>query len=345
MVQVVSLLPLSPSHSAQIRAVDASIDLVEAGGCFDGEYVSTWPAVTAARYVPGKGKGTRQERDALLADAEVVVGGFPFPLDLRARAPRLRWFHQTPAGASNLLSGDLWRSDVVVTTSRGLGETTAIAEYTIAAMMYFARSFDTAIADGHQGRFDYRSYSASATETKTLCVIGAGGIGREVGRLGKALGMRVVGTRRHPGGELGDFDCIEGPDKLHELLAQSDVVAVCCQWTPETTDLLDTAAFHAMRRGAVVINVARGEIINEPALCAALDNGQVRGAALDVYIGEFEHPPPAALWNHPRVLVTPHTSSMTDASRRRSTELLCRNLRHYLDGSPLENTVDWDVGY
>lgn len=345
MTRIVSLVKLSPTDAKRIRAVDARVDLVEAGGYFDGEYDGTWPDTTVQRYGRSDGRGSRAERDAMLAEAEIVLGGFPYPLDLGSRAPALRWFHQTPAGASNLRRGDLWGSQVLVTTSRGLGETTAIAEYTMAAMLYFTKAFDTAVADGHARHFEYRSYAAQAVETKTMCVIGAGGIGREVGRLSKALGMRVVGTRRSAGGPLDDFDRIETPGALHSLLAESDIVAVCCQWTPETTNLLGTSAFAAMRPGAIVINVARGEIVDEAALLDALDQGRVRGAALDVYVGEFERLPPDALWRHPRVLVTPHTSGMTDTSRRRSTELFRQNLAHYLEGRPLANTVDWDRGY
>jgi phosphoglycerate dehydrogenase-like enzyme len=345
MTRIVSLVNLSPADATRIRDVAERVDLVEAGGYFEGEYGATWPSPTIQRYVRGHGQGSRAERDAILADAEIILGGFPYPLDLKSRAPALRWFHQTPAGASNLRTGDLWGSELLVTTSRGLGETTAIAEYTIAAMLYFTRTFDTAIADAHAGHFEYRSYAPQAVETKTICVIGAGGIGREVARLSKALGMCVVGTRRSASGPLDDFDQIETPGALHSLLAQSDVVAVCCQWTPETTNLLNSSAFAAMRPGAIMINVARGEIVDEAALLEALDQGQLRGAALDVYVGEFERLPPNSLWQHPRVLITPHTSGMTDRSRRRSTQLFCENLVHYLDGRPLANTVDWDQGY
>ena len=137
----------------------------------------------------------------------------------------------------------------------------------------------------------------------------------------------------------------EGPQALPALLGESDFVAVCCQWTEATTNLLDAAAFSAMKPGAIVVNVARGEIIDEAALLEALDAGQVRGAVLDVYVGEFEHLPPDRLWHHPRVLITPHTSGQTDSSRRRSTQLFCDNLRRFLAGDPLELMIDWNDGY
>src|ERR1700744_2308753 len=142
-LNVLTIQRINSADRARIAAVDPAVRLTDAGGWFDGEYRETWPAFTASRYLaPGAdGSGTREERDRLLADAEVIVGGWPFPLDLRARARRLKWFHQRPAGASNLLKGDLWGSDVVVTTSRGAGNTLAIAEYAIAGILHAAKGF------------------------------------------------------------------------------------------------------------------------------------------------------------------------------------------------------------
>ena len=108
---------------------------------------------------------------------------------------------------------------------------------------------------------------------------------------------------------------------------------------------MNKAAFAAMQPDGVIANIARGEIIDEEALLEALDSGHLRGAALDVYVGEFENPPGERLWKHPRVLLTPHTSGKSDVSRRRSIELFCKNLRAYIDGEPLANTIDWKTGY
>lgn len=132
---------------------------------------------------------------------------------------------------------------------------------------------------------------------------------------------------------------------MHGLLRESDYVVVSCQWTDATTNLLNAPAFAAMKQNAIVVNVARGEIVNEAELFAALDSGHLRGAVLDVYVGEFESTPAPRLWNHPRVVITPHTSAQTDESRRRSTQLFCANLRRYLDGDSLDNQVDWSSGY
>jgi glyoxylate/hydroxypyruvate reductase A len=349
-INVLSIVRLSPAERAKIEAIDPAVQLTDAGGWYDGEYRDTWPAFAAARYLSPRatGSGTKQERDRLLADAEVILGSWPFPLDLRARAKRLKWFHQRPAGASNLLLGDLWGSDVMATTSRGAGNTLAMAEYALAGILYFAKGFDRAALDRAAGQFDHRGYRPLLLDTKTACVVGAGGIGRDVGKLCAAAGMRVVGTRRHPeaGAPLpAGFSELGGPADLDRFLPHSDFVIVCCQWTPETTRLFDAKRFAAMKAGSVLVNVARGEIVDEDALADAIEGGHLRGAALDVYVGEFERPPPARLWSNPKVLITPHTSNASDQDRHGGIDMFCENLRAYLDGRPLRNVIDWKLGY
>lgn len=349
-IQVLSLIRLSAADQAAIAAVDPSIRFVDAGGWFDGELRETWPAFTAARYLAptATGKGTRAERDALLADAEVVLGGWPYPRDLRARAPNLKWFHQRPAGASNLLSGDLWGSDVVVTTSRGAANALAIAEYALAGLMHAAKGLFRAAEERQSGIMNARAYRPIGLAGKTMLVVGAGGIGLEVGRLSAAIGMRVVGTRRRPqaGAPLPPgFSLIEGADALDRLLPEADAVAICCHWTPETTRLFNAARFAAMKPGAILINVARGEIVDEAALGDALSRDHLRAVVTDVYVGEFDRPPPAFLWSDPRVLVTPHVSGMTDQDQHGGIEIFRDNLRAWIAGEPLRNVIDWSVGY
>ncbi len=350
-VNILSIQRVSAAERAQIEAVDPGVRLTDAGGWFDGEYRETWPAYSVARYLApnSTGRGTREERDRLLAEAEVILGGWPFPLDLRARAPRLKWFHQRPAGASNLLRGDLWGSDVAVTTSRGFGSTLAMAEYAVAGILHFAKDLPRAIGDSAAGAFDHRAYRPLLIEGKTACVVGAGGIGLEVGRLCAALGMRVVGTRRRqptPDAALPPgFSRLGGAADLDLLLPESDFVVISTQWTQETTHLFDHNRFTAMKPGAVLVNVARGEIIDEAALAEALDQGRLRGVVLDVYDGEFEQAPPARLWQDERVLITPHVSGASDENRHGAIDLFCDNLRALLDARPLKNVIEWDRGY
>jgi phosphoglycerate dehydrogenase-like enzyme len=349
-INILSIQRTSAADRARIAAIDPRVRLVDAGGWFDGEVRATWSAYAANRYLlPGSaGAGTREERDRLLAEAEIVIGGWPFPRDLRARAPRLKWFHQRQAGASNLFDSDLWGSEVVATTSRGAANPLPIAEYALSGILYFAKGLDHAAIDRAAGAFDHRAYRPLLLQGKTACVVGAGGIGREVGRLCAALGMRVVGTRRRPAADEDlptGFSELGGAADLDRLLAQSDIVAVCCQWTPQTTGLFNHDRFAAMKPGSILVNVARGEILDEDALFTALEAGRLRGVALDVYVGEFERPPPERLWRHPRVLVTPHISGNSDEPRHGGIDIFCDNLRAYIAGQPLRNVIDWQRGY
>ncbi len=348
-VTVLTLTRLTTADRTRIEATDPAIRLVDGFGWFDGEYRDTWPAFTIDRYMPpaATGRGTRAERDALLAQADIVLGGFPFPLDLRARSPRLKWFHQRPAGASNLLRGDLWGSDVTVTTSRGAANGLAIAEFAIAGVMLLAKGLHRAAVDRQAAHLDARAYRPLMLDGKTACVVGAGGIGLEVGRLAAALGMRVVGTRRTaPTGPLPPgFDEIGGASDLERYLPDADVIAICCQWTPETDKLIDAERFARMKPGSILVNVARGEIVDEDALADALAANRLRGAVLDVYVGEFDRPPPRRLWSDPRVVITPHVSGMTDDDRHGAIDIFRDNLRAWLDRQPLRNVVDWTRGY
>jgi phosphoglycerate dehydrogenase-like enzyme len=349
-LNILSIQRLSDNERTMIAAVDDSVNLTVAGGWFDGEIRDTWPEFAANRYLPAgsNGKGTKAERGKLLADADIIIGGWPFPFDLRTRATKMKWFHQQPAGASNLLKSDLWGSDVIVTTSRGYGNTLGIGEYVLASIFHFAKGFHVAPNDRDNCTFDFHAYKPLVVEGKTVCVIGAGGIGLDVGRRCAAAGMRVVGTRRtiEDGAPMPEgFSELKRPEHLDEFLPDADFVAVCCQWTPETENLLNVEAFKAMKPGSVVINVARGEIIDEDAMVDALVSGRLRGAALDVYVGEFDGPPDARLWEDPRVLITPHNSGATDIGNRRTIELFCRNLQAYMKGEPLENRLDWEKWY
>jgi phosphoglycerate dehydrogenase-like enzyme len=347
---VLVMQPVDDEILDRIAAIDTRLEVADARGWFDSEIRETWPHWAVQRYLGARQsrKSSRQERDRLLATAEIILGGWPFPMDLRARAPRLRWYHQLPAGASNLRRGDLWGSDVIVTTSRGYTNNQVIAEYVLASFLHFARGLHLAYRDQRRHRFDHVTYRPVILQGKTVCVIGAGGIGRDVARLCAAAGLRVIGTRRRKPSETAlpiGFSRLEGPERLLELIAQSDFVAVCCQWTPETTKLIGRETFAVMRPGTVLVNVARGEIIDEEALLDALASGILRGVALDVYLGEMEHEPDRRLWDNDRVLITPHISSGTDRSQHRGVELFYRNLRAYLDGRPLVNVIDWERGY
>ena len=305
--------------------------------------------VPTARYLGpnANGHGTREERDRLLAEAEVILGGFPFVLDMRRRAPMLKWFHQRPAGASNLIKGDLWGSDVVVTTSRGVGNTLQIAEYAVASMLHFAKGLHRAAVDRSDGEFGFRAYRPILVQGKTACIVGAGGIGLDVGRLCAALGMRVLGTRRNPTGAPAAcrLQRARRPRRSRPVSPSERFRRHLLPVDPRDDAPVQRAALRRHEGGAVLVNVARGEIVDEQALADALARNHLRGAALDVYVGEFERPPRPELWSDPRVLITPHISSISDEERHGAIDIFCDNLRAYLDGRPLRNVIDWVRGY
>lgn len=348
-INVLCILRTRDVDRVRIESLDPRIKCIDAGGWFDGEIRETWPPFASARYLGPTSNcaGTRAERDRLLASADVILGGWPFPLDLRARAPRLKWFHQRPAGASNLMRGDLWNSDVVVTTSRGSGNTLAIAEYAITGILHLAKGFPQIEVERRTSAFDFRAYRPLLIQGKTVCIVGAGGIGRDVGRLCAGLGMRVIGTRRTPeAGTLpAGFSEIATPENLDRMLGESDFAVICCHWTPETHHLFDARCFAAMKPGAILVNVARGEIVDENALVAALAANKLRGAVLDVYDGEFERPPRNELWSDPRVLITPHVSGQSDRELHAAIDVFCQNLKAWLDDRPMLNVIDWTRGY
>lgn len=346
-LKILSLTNLPEDLQNQIKILDSSIQLTMAPGWFDGEIRDTWPTFTANRYLSptSHGQATKEERDKLLNDAEVILVGFPFPLDLKARSPKLRWVHQRPAGASNMLRGDLWKSDIVVTSSRGYAHNLPIAEYTIATMLHFAKDLHLPEQERKTKRLNARDYNVTQLSGKTLCVLGTGGIGTEVGRLASALGMRVLGIRRKASENMDGFESVASQGQLKSILSESDYLAICCQWTEETEKLINDDTLEAIKDNSVIVNIARGEIIDEEALVRALAINKIKGAALDVYVGEFERPPDSRLWDDNRVLITPHISAASDINTHRGNELFLENIKRYMANEALENIIDWNRGY
>ena len=349
-MRVVLIAPIPAEQQAELAAIDRRLEIVDAWEPFGPELVADWPRQTAESYLPRRFRAMMDtpalaaRRDALLADAEVVCITFPPPLRLASRAPKLRFVHQIPAGVSNLHRSDLWNGGVPVTSGRGLGSTLAIAEWAVAMGMALCKELPRAFGQRAAGTLDRQAFHGRQVAGKTLAVVGLGGIGQEVARLARALGMRVIGTRRSAE-PVARVERLYPPSELHAVLAQSDLVVIASQLTAETHHLLNAAAFAALKPGAFVVNVARGELIDEAALADALQSGQVGGFAADVYEGEFEHGPPEALLAFENVIITPHTSGMTEHLPTGAFQILRENLGRCLAGEPLLNQVDWARGY
>ena len=291
---------------------------------------------------------TPEQCEQILHDTHVLVLTLPYPRRLLPRMPNLLWAQYLWAGISDLQHSDLWGGRVRLTSSRGYVDTTPIAEMVIAAALHFAKDLRVAVDQAVGGGMDASGYDLRMLAGRTMGVVGLGGIGLEVARLAGAMGMRVVASRlsiaeRQPGGN--GVETLYPPHELRDMLAECDYVALTTALTDETRDMIDDGAVAAMKDGAVLLNVGRGELIDERALKDGLRSGKVGGAYLDVYVDEWFRPPDPELLAHPRVLMTPHNSGHVDVATSFAMDVLKRNIASFLAGEPLINEVDWQRGY
>lgn len=268
-------------------------------------------------------------------------------------APRLRWVQLHSAGVNHLLDTWLWESDIAITTVSGI-HAPAMAEYVLMMMLALAHRlprmvFYQARAEWPSGRWG--KFVPHELRGATVGVVGYGSVGREVGRLAHAFGMRVLAVRREarvgaPDYELPELASLPGaePDRLYtsdqlaHMLPDCDYVVLTVPYTSATHHLMDEAALRAMRPGAVLINVARGAVVDEAALVRALSEGWIAGAALDVFERE-PLPGDSPLWRMDNVILSPHVAGFTPYYDERATTLFAENLRRYLNGEPLLNQV------
>ena len=295
------------------------------------------------------GGGVSAEVLKAAADAEVYFG-YGLSPQLFAGAPRLRWVQSAAAGVASLLFPAMRASDVRLTNSAGvMGDT--IAEHVLGGVIYLLRSFDRAVRLQDQRHWDKTGFAAKDTAIREInecrvLVVGTGGIGAAVGWRFGVLGARCVGVRRRP--ELGaprGFERVVGLDGLDAELPSADVVVLTTPLTPATGTLLTGARMDCLPPGAIVVNVARGALLDESALCDRLARGSLRGAVLDVF-REEPLPPESPLWGFRQVLLTPHVAAISP--RRfweRELELFLDNWVRYRRGDPLRNLVDKDAGY
>ncbi len=290
----------------------------------------------------------RERLAPILRETEVLLTNPIVPDDIVERAPALKWLQLTSAGVDRLLDAPVVQSHVTVTTASGI-HAVPISEYVIGAMLAFAKGLPRALRA--QQERAWRPFWPDELDEKTVGVLGVGAIGARVVELAKALGMRVLALRRSAerrmtGAEAGfpGADEMLPPSDLTYLLQESDYVVVALPLTPESRGLIGEAQLRSMKPGAVIVNIGRGAILDEQALVAALKEGTVAGAALDVFqqeplSGESE------LWGLENVILTPHISGGTPRYMERAVALFCDNLRRYLADEPLRNVVDPARGY
>ncbi len=276
-----------------------------------------------------------------LAEADVL---FDFDYgnikDLATLIPRVRWIQGTSTGIGDLLlRTGLINAPIVFTTARG-AHAKPLADFVALAVLWFAKDAPRMIAD--QAAHRWRRYCGRSVAGATVGVVGTGSIGREVARICKGLGMRVVGTSRTAtadGAGSGDIERTVPLTQLHALLGESDYVVLAVPRTPQTEGMIGHAEFEAMKPGAIFINIARGVVVDEAALIDALASGRLGGAALDVAAKEPPEPT-NPLWDMPNVLISPHSASTVTTENAFLTDLFCQNLRHFLSNEPLINVFD-----
>ena len=309
-----------------------------------------WEMIEIEAPVSSDGDGGAGSPEAVAAarGAEIYLGfGAPVGVVVAGRGT-LRWAHSCTAGVGAVLPA-LRGSGILLTNSAGV-HAEPIADWVLAAIAHFAKGFDAIVraqAERHwiQRAFGEREIRVRELSTLRLGIVGLGGIGSAVARRAVALGMPVAGIRRRPerGGPPG-VAWIGGGSDLGRLAAESDVLVIAAPRTPQSDGAVGRAVLTRLPAGGIVINVSRGALLDEQALLERLDAGALRGAALDVFATE-PLPPEHPLWTHPRVLVSPHVSPVTDQFWEREAGLILENIRRYLAGATLVNLVDPDAGY
>jgi phosphoglycerate dehydrogenase-like enzyme len=284
----------------------------------------------------------KAELDALLAEAEILFG-FIQPQGITARAPKLKWFQATSAGVDRHQDTEIWRSKVIITGVSGI-HATPIGEFVMGLMLMFAK--ETPLSFKMKQTRQWQRYAPHVLRGKTVGIVGLGHIGREVARLSKAFGMKVIATRRSAkkAGRARNVDLLLPQSRVKEMLAASDYVAVCLPLTPETRHIIGEAELKAMKPTAYIINIGRGNVIDEAALLRALDEKRIAGAGLDVTAIE-PLPTESRLWDFDNVILSPHVSGGMEDYMLRAADLFCENLKRYMAGKRLRNIVDRKRGY
>jgi phosphoglycerate dehydrogenase-like enzyme len=286
---------------------------------------------------------------AAAADADVIIGSNPEVCDARmlANARQLRWLASLSAGVELCMEAPVVKArSLMMTNLRGI-DSPVIAEHAIALMLALAHGLDRFAVDTSQGvwsRANAASVPMQFLEGKTMLVSGLGGIGTEVARRAHGLGMKVVATRLGGSGKPDFVSHVGQPDELLTLARSADVVVSAVPLTPETTGLYNKQFFAALKPTAFFINIARGGSVVTEDLMAALNEGRLAGAGLDVVDPE-PLPPGHPLWKSPRILFTPHISARSDLPGEARWIVTLENLRRYVAGEKMLNVVDLARGF
>lgn len=262
-------------------------------------------------------------------------------------AADLQWIQTTSSGVGPLVRKlGLDKRGITITTARGL-HAGPLTEFTFMALLMHAKGY-AHLKRGQAAR-RWERHCPDSLAGKVLSIVGMGGIGRRIATTGKAFGMCVNGLLRDGStASAGDFgiDAVFHQHVLHDMLRETDALVLCAPRTPETEGMMDRAAFDVLKEGAVLVNIARGSLVDEPALVAALLSGRLAFAALDVFAVE-PLPDASPLWDIENVLISPHSASTVVEENERIADLFCRNLSLFLDGriGEMKNLFNVERGY
>lgn len=329
---------LEPEHIDRIRAEAPAVNVVNRPDLIAA------PRFQADHTAPME-RTPEQETEwrELLAEAEIL---FDFDQthreDLPALAPKLKWIQATSAGIGQAVKRygydqQGWR----FTTASGV-HARPLAEYCLMVMLMFIKNYP--VMEAQKRARHWQRFNNTELRGKSVGIVGLGRIGRDIAQVCQTFGMRVLACRRSRTKAPPTVDVQFAPDQLNDLLPQVDFLVLCAPHTPDTDGLLCAERIRLMKAGAVLINIARGALVDQSALKRALQEGRLGGAALDVTDPE---PLPAddPLWDMPNVIISHHSASTADTENGKLTDLFIRNLRHYLNGEPLENLLDINLLY
>lgn len=332
--------PLEAGQVARIAAVDPALEVLYRPDLLPRiRYVADHNGHPLTR-----SPAQQAEWRAMLGRAD-ILWGLPAEGDL-PHCARLAWVQTTSTGVGATVARLGLPPSVLVTTARGV-HAGPLAEFVFMALLAHWRGL--AHLQAEQRAHRWIRYCGEGVAGRVLVLIGAGDLARGTAAIARAFGLHVIALARNPArGRAHDalFDDILPISALHAALARADAVVATVPHTPETENLLDEAAFAAFRPGAAFVNIARGQVVDEAALLAALDRGQIAFAALDVARTE-PLPADSPFWDHPRVLISPHSASTIRTENAAIADIFIDNLRCWLDGRPeaMRNRLDRALMY
>ena len=282
--------------------------------------------------------------DGDMRKVEEIDGVFtddPVPENLLSRMQNLRWLHVTRGGANAYLTPEVKRRPIQVTGSKGI-HGRSFSEFALAAIFALAKKLPEYWEN--QKVKKWRRVETEEIEGKTLGIVGLGTVGSELARKAKALGMRVVATKRIAGDKPPAVDELGGPEFLPRVLEESDFVVLCLASIPSTEKMICEKELRTMKPTAYLINLTGGKAVEEKALVRALKEKWIAGAALDAFAKQ-PLPPDSELWDLPNVIISARVAGAAAQKWELMLPIFAENLKRFIDGEPLRNVVDKELGY